>query len=124
MSVELKEFLIEKILPQYDGESKSFSPAVQEEYLTTEGWLDKAYICKNLKLHMSTATFRKVVKAVFDNAQFVNMPVETELTKEEFLEHYEFGKHPLGRGWIGEMFGLTGKVARREDILAWIISSS
>ncbi len=120
MSVELKEFLEEKILPTYDAESNSFPAHIQEEYLTSEGWLDKAYICKSLKLHMSTATFRKVVKQVLGETNFIHMPTETELTKEEFLEHYEFEKFPYGRGWIGYMYGLTGKVARREDVFEWI----
>ncbi|QDF14547.1 hypothetical protein AG74_156 [Vibrio phage AG74] len=122
MSTELKDFLVENILPQYCEETNSFSPQIQEEYLTKEGWLDKAYICKSLKLHMSTATFRKVVKHVFDEAQFIQMPTETELTKEEFLEHYEFEKFPFGRGWIGYMYGLTGKVVKREDVFKWICS--
>lgn len=122
MSKELKNFLEEKLNLFYNKEDNSFPPELQEEYLTPEGWLDKAYICKNLKLHMSTATFRKVVKSVFNEVQFVRMPVETDLTLEEFKEYYEFGKFTNGRGWIGHMFGLTGKVVTREDVFKWIYS--
>lgn len=120
MSQELKEFFEVKFVPNYDANTKSFPAYLQEEYLTSEGWLDKAYICKNLKLHMSTATFRKVVKQVFGITQFTIMPTETELTKEEFLEQYTFGKFTSARGWVGSMYSLTGKVVRREDVFNWI----
>lgn len=122
MSVELKEFLELKFVPEYDADTNSFPAYLQEEYMTSEGWLDKAYICKNLKLHMSTATFRKVVKQTFGETQFTIMPTETELTKEEFLEQYIFGEFPYGRGWVGCMYSLTGKVVKREDVLKWICS--
>lgn len=119
---ELKSLLETKFLGAYDEETNSFPAHLQEEYLTPEGWLDKAYICKNLKVHMSTATFRKVVKQVLPSVQFTLMPTQTELTKEEFAKHYTFGEFPNGRGWVGYMYGLTGKVARREDILEWVCS--
>lgn len=123
MSNELKEFLELKFVPEYDADTNSFPAHLQEEYLTNEGWLDKAYICKTLKLHMSTATFRKVVKQVLGETQFTLMPTETELTKEEFLAQYVFGEFTLVRGWVGRMYNLTGKVVRRDDLFKWIHSS-
>lgn len=120
MSIELKEFLEEKIKPTYHAGHNAFPAFIQEEYLTSEGWLDKAYICKSLKLHMSTATFRKVVKQTFGEVQFTIMPTETELTKEEFLEQYRFGEFTFARAWIGHMYNITGKVVRREDVFNWI----
>lgn len=117
-------FLKEQLLPYYDKENGSFKPYIQELFLTKEGWIDKAYIMRLTKQHMSTTSFRKVVKEVFGVASFKLVEVKEEVTKEDFLKHYEFGKHPFGRGWIQEIYDRTGKVITREKVYSYIMSTS
>lgn len=122
MSKDLVGFLEEKIKPalQADG---TLLPHIQEEYLTPEGWLDKGYILKQLKLHMATASFRKAVKQVLGQTEFIQTPLEDELSEEEFSKLYKFGEFNYARAWVGYAYKLTGKVITRETVFNVIINS-
>lgn len=120
---DLVGFLEEKLLPAFHANDTSFDESVQEEYLTPEGWLNKQYICRSLKLHMSTASFRKAVKLVFDVAEFTLLPVENEVSEELFNKHYKFGEFSDVTGWIGYFYGFTGKVLTREKLFNYVLNS-
>lgn len=123
MSAELKLFLETVILPGYDKSSLTLEPQLQEEYLTPEGWLDRYYICKVKGIHLSTPTFRKGVKQVLGNVVFNKTSVESNISKEEFLALYKFGKLPDIRSWVGYVYNKTGKVVKREDVFKWVLSA-
>lgn len=123
MSKELHSFLETKMKPAYHEDSNSFDESVQEEYINPHGYIDKTYLLKKLKLHMSTASFRSTVMEVFGVADFNQIPVENEVTAEEFYKHYTFGKFPYVSSWIGFFYSLNSKVLTREKLFDYVINS-
>lgn len=118
MSKELKNFLVDKLLPYY-SKSGTFDPSIQEEFLDQKGYLDKTYVCMKAGVQLSTATFRKVVKDVFGVAEFSRIDVESTISKDEFMDMYEFGKFNSMRSWVG-VVAAKGELITREEVFNYI----
>lgn len=124
MSKELISFLETTLKPHFCAASGTFDSAVQEEYVGSKGWLDKNHILKGLKLHLSTATFRKAVKQVFGVTEFNQEYIENEVTQEEFNKHYTFGKFTQTVSWIEFFYKKSGKVLTRAKLFTYILGST
>lgn len=110
---------LEKLLldiKRYHREDNTFPAVIQEEYLTKQGWLDKDYICFQLRTRISVANFRKEVKKVFGTAVFDLVPVQTTATLEDVKSVYEFESETSVRQWIPVIKAKTGKFITREDL--------
>lgn len=117
---KLEEFLEKNIVPFYNKESNTFTPSVQEEYLTSNGWLEKNYLIKKANVHMSTHTYRKLINKVFGATEFERIESTNEVSEEDFLEVYKFGKYPA-RHWI-TIFSNKGKVLTREKLFEYMLN--
>ncbi|ASV43579.1 hypothetical protein [Vibrio phage JSF12] len=123
MANVVEKFLEDNIKP-YLGHEMTFPAHIQEAYLTSSGWLDKAFISDLLGITVSNNTFRKSVKQVFGTVDFAKQPVVETLSREEFFGTvYRFGGARHCREWVLIAFNKTGKVAKRETILNWIVSN-
>lgn len=115
------EKLLQDLRESYDKETNSFPAAVQEEYVTKEGWLDKSYICFQLRKRISTANFRKAVKEVFGCCVFEVVPVQTTATLQDVEDVYKFESETSVRQWIPVIKAKTGKIISREDLYQMFI---
>ena len=117
--------ILEKIKASNNIEDGVLPPHLAEEYLNDSGMLDYAYFTKKHRVHGSVKDFGKAVRNVFGVVKFTTEEESTvEITKEEFLAVYKFGKFPYVRNWIPEVRKLTGKSITRDALFEYVLSTS
>lgn len=115
--------LVTDLANAYDFDSGMFENYVVEEYIIKhgkfKGQIDVPYLCR--KERISHKRVRDEIKKVFGKDKF---PFESdqsgEVSKQQFLEHYEFGEYPNVREWIGHLYRATGKTITREKLFQYL----
>lgn len=98
--------------------------SVAQEYLNAENKIDYSYFIKKHKVNGSIKDFAKAVKKVFGFIEFESLEPTDEMTKEEFLDIYEFGKFPVVRHWLNHIRQDLGRDISKQDLFQWIMSTS
>jgi len=95
-------------------------PEIQQEFLRPDNTLDTKYLSAILNDRVSETIFRKLVNNTLGQVVFSRTECVNEVTKELFVEHYQYAKYPLVRGWIGFFKRTTGKLLTREKLYEFI----
>jgi hypothetical protein len=119
----IKEFLENKIKqgPAVLPNEQYFLPPAEFSEFASGGKLDYARITTKYEIYCSFADFLDAVDEVFGTRKFTtDKTAPSEITKEEFLEIYEFGVMPNVRDWQFAIFRQTGKYLAIQDLFEWI----
>lgn len=103
-----------------DGE---LHPSFGEEYLQPNGDIDYRYIAKKYEHKWTAADAKAELMKHFGQITFDHKEPTNEVTREEFLHHYKFGKYKDVRGWITEINRLTDKIITRKKVYEYVYSA-
>lgn len=92
------------------------------EYMK-KGRFNYAYCVKKHGINQSQADFNLAVKGHFGTLNPQIEEAESQITKEQFLATYEFGKYPRVREWVSHVKQETGLYVSLQDIFKWILES-
>lgn len=121
--MKFSDKLIE-LVDEYDLDGPHLPYGFAVEHINEKGQMDFAHFIRKYKVYGSVKDFCSAVELVFGTLQFTyDVPTDT-VTKEEFLEIYEFGKFPRVMDWIPYVAAEKGKLILREDLFAWVLSTS
>lgn len=84
-----------------------------------DGFLDLLTVNRILKKFYSRNQMQVFADNYFGKRQW-DVPTVSEVTKEEFLSMYEFGKFERVVDWILFVFETTGKLLTKKDLFSWI----
>lgn len=118
---------MKKLTSTYNYKTQKFWDSIKEEFFITHGFranqIDVPYLCRMERV--SHTKVRKEIQEVFGTQVFDNQEDSAnEISKEEFLEHYEFGTYPNVREWIGHIFLSTGKLLTRVKLFQYLIEDN
>jgi len=94
------------------------------EYLNDKNQIDFAYFTRTHKTYGSVKDFRKAVISVFGDTEFTFEEPTEVVTKEEFLNEYDFGKYPKVIKWVEHFAKTKGKMLRKQDLFTWVVETS
>lgn len=96
--------------------------ATAAEYMK-DGRFSYAYIVRKHKIKQTQGEFNAAVKEHFGTLNPQIEEAESEITKEEFLELYEFGFFGNVRQWVSKVKQETGKYISIQDLYTWVLDT-
>jgi hypothetical protein len=114
--------IVKELSRAYDYKKQKFEPSIEEEFLVRHGryadQIDVPYLCRAERI--SHGRVRKEIHNVFGTQVFDTEKNKNEVSKELFLEYYEFGLYPNVREWIGHIYRATGGILTREKLFQYL----
>lgn len=114
--------IVKEIAREYDFKEMKFSPYLEEELMVKYGkyadQIDVPYLCRAERI--SHGRVRKEIHKVFGKTTFDVEKNKNEVSKELFLEHYEFGLYPNVREWITHIYRATGSLLTRDKLFQYL----
>lgn len=105
-----------------DSNSQHVPAGIADEYMKG-GEFSYAYAVRKHGIKQSQAEFKKAVKESFGTLKPKTEVATSEITKEQFLELYEFAKFPTVRTWVSHIKKETGLYVNINDVHKWVLSS-
>lgn len=110
---------VQNLKPFLDKEG-NLAPHLAEEYLHN-GQLDLQYVQRVTESRTTQPKFNSLINSELGTVKFNNEAHVCEVTKQEFLEHYDFGKYPNVRSWIGHIHRVTGRLLTKDKLYEYIL---
>ena len=97
------------------------NPAICAEYLTDQGMFNIRYLERVLDTKLYDTEVHLFVMNLFGQNIFDIDHVTNQVSEEEFLEHYEFGKYLSVIQWVGYFREAHKKVLTKEALFSYIL---